>query len=152
MGLRLAVVVAVILGACQSAPRELGSFAIRPVAPSLSAGSGRAAISGSGDLVLAVTLHGPAEEITRTGAEGALQPNLIWHLLEGDCASWERGETTHTVLYRWTVNADRTDTTEFTRVIPKGFANDLVGPHALAAFRNGGGGPLYVCGDLPRAT
>lgn len=109
-------------------------------------------MSGSGDLVLAVTLHGPAEEITRTGAEGALQPNLIWHLLEGDCASWERGETTHTVLYRWTVNADRTDTTEFTRVIPKGFANDLVGPHALAAFRNGGGGPLYVCGDLPRAT
>ncbi len=141
-----------IVAACQSAPRELGSFTIRPIPPSLSVGSGRAAMNGAGDLVLAVTLHGPAAEITRTGADGGLQPNLIWHFLEGDCASWQRGDTTHAVLSRWTVNADRTDASEFTYVIPRALTDDLVRPHALAAFRNGGGGPLYVCGDLPRAT
>jgi len=38
---------------------------------------------------------------------------------------------------------------DFQTVIGKGELGDLSRPHALAAFRNGGSGPLYTCGDLP---
>jgi hypothetical protein len=138
--------------ACQSTPRELGAFTIRPIPPSLSVGSGKAVINGAGDLVLTVSLRGPAGEITRTARNGQLEPNLIWHLVEGDCAAWSRNDTSHTVLIRWTIQPESADVSEFTYVVPRSFRGDLGQPHALAAFRNGGGGPLYVCGDMPPAT
>jgi hypothetical protein len=142
-------VILVISAACQPAPRELGQFTIRPVPPSLSTGTGKAATNGAGDLVISVSVHGPAAEVTRTGRDGQLEPNLIWHLVEGDCASWRASGTAHNVLIRWTSEPRRADADEFEYTISRSFLGELDRPHAIAAFRNGGGGPLYACGDLP---
>jgi len=141
--------IAAIAVACHAQP-ALRPFDIRPVAPSLTSGSGRAGLDGTGALVLEVSVRGPAAEISRAGTD-PLEPNLIWHVVEGDCAAWrEPGvERRYHVLYRWTPVPARADAMEFRTVITAGDLDDLSRPHALAAFRNGGGGPLYACGDLP---
>ncbi len=135
--------------ACQTPP-ALRAFDIRPVAPSLTSGSGKAGLDISGALVLEVSVRGPAAEISRAGSD-PLQPNLIWHVVEGDCAAWrEPGvETRHQVLYRWTPVPAKADAMDFRTVIAASYLGDLSRPHALAAFRNGGGGPQYACGDIP---
>jgi hypothetical protein len=148
----LVVLVVMSAAACRSAPRELGTFTIQAVPPSLTAGTADAAINSDGDLVVTVSVHGPAQEISRAGEGGRLEPNLIWHIVDGTCAAWTRGETGHEVRARWTIAPDRVDLNEFTYVVGKTYLGDLRLPHAIAAFRNGGGGPLYTCGDLPPAT
>jgi hypothetical protein len=135
--------------ACQAQP-ALRTFDIRAVAPSLTSGSGKVGLDRSGALVLEVSVRGPAAEISRAGTD-PLQPNLIWHVVEGDCAAWrEPGvESRHQVLSKWTPIPAHADALEFRTTIAAGDLDDLSRPHALAAFRNGGGGPLYACGDLP---
>jgi len=100
-------VVAGIAVACQGQP-ALRAFDIHPVPLSLSltSGTGKAGLNGGGDLVLEVSVRGPADEISRP-ARDSLQPNLIWHLLEGDCAAWRQpGATSHRqVLARWDAGA-----------------------------------------------
>jgi hypothetical protein len=44
--------------------------------------------------------------------------------------------------------AQQPDAMEFRYDILKGELDEMDRPHALAAFRNGGGGPLYACGDI----
>jgi len=150
LGLAALVVASAI--ACRSAPRDLGSFTIQAVPPSVTAGTADATINSDGDLVLTVSVRGPAQEISRTGQGGRPEPNLLWHLVDGNCAAWIRGETNHEVRAVWSIDPNRVDLNEFTYVVSKVFVGDLRLPHALAAFRNGGGGPLYTCGDLPPAT
>nr|HEV8670828.1 hypothetical protein [Candidatus Limnocylindria bacterium] len=137
--------------ACDGEP-TLVTFDIRPVAPSLLSGSGKAGLQASGAtgaLVLEVSVRGPADEISRAGTD-PLEPNLIWHVVEGDCASWREpgAASRHQVLYRWSPPPTRADAMDFRAVISRSDLDDLARPHALLAFRNGGG-PLYACGDLP---
>jgi len=129
-------------------------FAIRPIPPSETSGTGSAKFNSSGDLALDVSVVGPAAEISRTGP-GGQSSNLIWHLLTGTCAEWSaaRGASGpgRDVLARWGFPPQRPDALDFHYVVPR---TDLKGysrttPYAVAAFRNGGGGPLYSCGDLP---
>jgi len=149
LGLAALLIVSAI--ACRSAPRDLGSFTVQAVPPSLTAGTADATINSDGDLVLTVSVRGPAQEISRTGQAGRLDPNLIWHLVDGTCAAWIRGERNHEVRARWSVDPNAADLNEFTYVVSKVSLGDLRLPHALAAFRNGGV-LLYACGDLPLAT
>ncbi len=151
MRLGLAALVVASAIACRSAPRDLGSFTIQAVPPSLTAGTADATINSDGDMVLTVSVHGPAQEISRTGQGGRLDPNLIWLLVDGDCAAWIRGETNHEVRARWSIVPNLVDLNEFTYVVSKVFVGDLRLPHALVAFRNGGV-LLYACGDLPLAA
>jgi hypothetical protein len=58
----------------------------------------------------------------------------------------------HSVVARWTVVPDKPDAQQFRHVIAKGDLDDMSRPHAIAAFRNAGGGPFYACGDLPPPT
>jgi hypothetical protein len=79
-------------------------------------------------------------------------------LLTGTCAAWRTStnpaDPVLKVLARWTLNPQQPDAQDFRYVIPRA---DLEvyrpyspsTPYAVAAFRNGGGGPLYACGDLP---
>lgn len=147
------IAVAGLVVACGAQP-ALRAFDIRPVAPSLVSGSGKAGlqVSGAGALVLVleVSVHGPANEISRAGTD-PLQPNLLWHIVDGDCASWREPNNGkgHNVLYKWTPPPTRPDAMDFRIVISGSDLGDLGRPHALAVFRNGGGGPFYACGDLP---
>jgi hypothetical protein len=144
----LASAVLLLASACSTPPQAI-PFDIRPVAPALTSGTGRATLTAQGDLALDVSVHGPADEISRSDTRGAGQSNFLWHLLEGTCTAWQRNEQGHTVLARWSVDPQRPDASEFHYVIPHGDLDTMSRPHALAAFRNGGGGPLYACGDLP---
>ncbi len=121
-------------------------FEIKPVAPAQTSGTGRAALNGQGDLVLDVSVRGPIDEITKPGPFPA---NLIWHLLEGSCAAWQANEAGHAVLARWTIDPQQADALTFRYVIARADLDVMSRPHSVAAFRNGGGGPLYACGDLP---
>ena len=128
MRLGLAALVVASAIACRSAPRDLGSFTIQAVPPSVTAGTADATINSDGDLVLTVSVRGPAQEISRTGQGG--RPT-------GAAPRGSEGK----------------QTTKFVRCgASTRFVGDLRLPDALAAFRNGGGGPLYTCGDLPPAT
>jgi hypothetical protein len=151
---RLGLAALIVVGAitCRSGPRDLGSFTIQAVPPSLTAGTADATIDSGGDLVLTVSVRGPAREISRTGQTGRLEPNLLWHIVDGTCAAWSRGESDHEVRAVCTIEPNAVDLNEFTYVVAKSAIGDLRLPHALAAFRNGGGGPLYACGDLPPAA
>jgi hypothetical protein len=102
-----------------------------------------------GDLVLAVSVQGPPEVLTRV-RDGNLEPNLIWHLVEGDCAAWRVEGNRNQVLARWNTNPHSSNTDTFQYTIRKGDLGDPAHKHALVAFRNGGSGPLYACGNLPR--
>lgn len=146
----LSAVIAVTAIACQPSPAWRG-FDIRALPPALTTGSGKAALNGAGDLMLDVSVRGPAEEVSRQG-QNPLEPNFIWHVVEGDCAAWSQPgvESRHKVLYRWTPVPTQPDAMSFQTTIPKSSLDDMSRPHALAAFRNGGGGPLYACGDLPQ--
>ncbi len=126
------------------------AFDIRPVPPARTSGTGRATLNSQGDLVLEVSVRGPADEISRPVAD-VQTSNLIWHLLEGSCAAWQGNEPGHQVLARWTLPPQRPDAMDFRYVISSAdlAAQIMSRPHAVAAFRNGGGGPLYTCGDLP---
>ena len=128
-------------------PAQRVAFDIEPVPPARTSGSGRASLNAQGDLVLEVSVTGPAEEISRTDAIPA--SNLIWHLLEGSCAAWERNESGHQVIARWIVPPQTLDTIDFRYVVAHADLDSLTHPHAVAAYRNGGGGPLYACGDVP---
>jgi hypothetical protein len=130
-----------------AAAEQTTSFEIRPVAPWRTTGTGRATLSSRGELVLEVSVRGPASEISRPGTD-PLQPNFIWHLVEGTCASWERNDPGHSVIARWTLDPQQPDAQDFRHVVSKGELDPMTRPHALAAFRNGGGGPLYACGDI----
>lgn len=121
---------------------------LRPIPPWRTAGTAQVALASNGDLVIGVTFLGPDEEVRRPNT-GAGTANLIWHLIEGSCEAHQRNEPGHNVVARWTVEPQPGDTQQFSRVIPKGDLGDMGRPHVLAAFRNGGGGPLYVCGDIP---
>jgi hypothetical protein len=121
-------------------------FEIKPVAPAQTRGTGRAGINGQGDLVLDVAVSGPADEITKPGPFPA---NLIWHLLEGSCGAWGANEAGHKVLARWTIDPQRPDAVSFRYTVSRADLDVMSRPHAVAAFQNGGGGPLYSCGDLP---
>ena len=76
---------------------EAVSFDIKPVPPSLTTGTGRARLNGQGDLILEISVRGPSEEISKPGSQDG---NLLWHLLEGDCAAWQRNERGHKVMAR----------------------------------------------------
>lgn len=130
-----------------AAPGPTISFEIRPIPPWRTTGTGRAALSSRGDLVLQVSVRGPASEISRPGTD-PLQPNFIWHLVEGTCAAWQRNEPGHNVVARWTLEPQQPDAQDFRYVVPQADLDLMTRPHALAAFRNGGGGPLYACGDI----
>jgi len=134
--------------ACRSAPRDLGSFTIQAVPPSITEGTADATSNSDGDLVLTVSVHGPGAEISRVGPGGRLDPNLIWLLVDGGCAPWIRGERDHDVRARWTIAPQRVDLNEFTYAVSKLALDDLRLPHALVAFPNGGTS-VYACGDLP---
>ena len=121
-------------------------FDIKPVASAQTSGTGRAGINGNGDLVLDVSVTGPTDEITRPGPTPA---NLIWHLLEGTCSAWRASEAGHRVLARWTIDPQQPDAVTFRYTISRADLDVMSRPHAVAAFQNGGGGPLYACGDLP---
>lgn len=123
------------------------SFDIKPISPWRTTGTGRATLSSRGDLVLEVSVRGPASEISRPATD-PLQPNFIWHLVEGTCASWERNEPGHSVIARWTLVPQHADAQDFRYVVSKADLDPMTRPHAVAAFRNGGGGPLYACGDV----
>lgn len=144
MGLSLSV-------ACQSPPPpQLTSFEIRGVPPSLTSGSGRAGLDADGDLVIEVSVRGPAAEISREGRAGSIEPNLIWHLVTGDCATWERPNAPgRNVLYRWSPSPDHADSVTFRSVIKRELLDNADQPDAVAAFRNGRD-PFVACGDLPR--
>jgi hypothetical protein len=107
---------------------------------------GSAGVNGDGDLVLDVAVKGPADEITKAGPSPA---NLIWHLVEGSCAAWRANEAGHAVLARWTINPQQPDAISFRFTISRADLDVMSRPHAVAAFQNGGGGPLYSCGDPP---
>ena len=83
MRLGLAALVVASAIACRSAPRDLGSFTIQAVPPSLTAGTADAAINGDGDLVLTVSVRGPAQEISRTGQGGRPEPTPVWASFDG---------------------------------------------------------------------
>lgn len=129
-----------------AAPAETVSFTIDAVAPWHTSGTGRATLTNAGDLVLEVSVRGP--EVTRSSPQPGWL-NLIWHLVEGTCAQWEADEKGHNVIDRWTIEPKAPDVQEFRYVVPKAVLDALTRPHAVAAFRNGGGGPLYACGDVP---
>jgi hypothetical protein len=121
-------------------------FAIQAVPPSQTSGTGRASYDAQGDLVLEVSVKGPVTEITKSGPFPA---NLIWHLLEGTCAQWTVNEPDHKVIARWTIDPQTPSSLDFRYVVSRGDLDAMSRPHAVAAFQNGGGGPLYACGDLP---
>jgi hypothetical protein len=132
-------------------------FEIRPVAPAQTSGTGRASFDSNGDLVLAVSVRGPAAEIGRPPGDPQ-RSNLIWHLLTGTCAAWRTStnpaDPALKVLARWTLTPQQPDAQDFRYVIPRADL-EVYRPYspsasyAVAAYRNGGGGPLYACGDLP---
>jgi hypothetical protein len=137
----------IFLGACVGPVRELGTFSIEAVGASQLAGTATARMDQDGDLVLAVSVHGPPELLTRI-REGNLEPNLIWHLVEGDCAAWRSDGNRNEVLARWSTDPQSGDTNNFGYTVGKAHLGDTRRAHALIAFRNGGG-PLYACGNLP---
>lgn len=124
------------------------SFEIKPVPPSQTTGTGRATLTPGGDLVLEVSVHG--SEVMRT--DPSPRPNFIWHLLEGTCAAWQRNEPGNKVIARWELPAQQLDAQEFRYVVTKSELDDMTRPHAVAAFRSGGSGPLYACGDVAPFT
>ncbi len=146
-GLSLFAAVA-LSAACGSEPPALPfTTAIEPVAPQTVRGAARWGLSDGGDLVLDVSVRGAADEVSRQRGS-RLEPNLIWHLVQGDCAAWIRGDRGLNVLARFSPMPTSSDTNDFRYTIKKADAGDPTRPRALAAFRNGGGGPLYACADL----
>lgn len=118
--------------------------------------SGRATVdvTAAGDLVLEVTIQGPQHEITRSEhadlGSNLIWPNLIWHIVEGTCDAWVR-ETADRgkVLYRFIEVSSSLESLSFRTTVARVWLGQIDSqPLALAAFRNGGGGPLYACGDL----
>lgn len=137
-----------ISSACRSEPAPLPyAFSIEAMPPQSAHGTARWGVSEQGDLVLEVSVRGPVDEISRERGS-RLEPNLIWLLVQGDCAAWSRQDTGLNVLARFSPGPTSPDTNDFRYVVPKAENGDPTRPRALAAFRNGGGGPLYACGDL----
>jgi len=133
-----------LLGPSQP-PQALTSFEIKAVPPWHTEGTGRATLTSTGDLVLEISVHGP--EVTRV--DPTPRYNFIWHLLEGTCSAWQRNEPGHKVITRWELPAQKLDSQDFRYQIKKSDLDPMTQPHAVAAVRSGGGGPMYACGDLP---
>lgn len=111
-------------------------------------------VTAAGDLVLEITIQGPQHEISRSEhadlGSNLIWPNLIWHVVEGTCDAWV-GETADRgkVLYRFIEVPNNPDSLSFRMTVARVWLGQLDSRRlALAAFRNGGGGPLYACGDL----
>ena len=134
--------------ACRPEPQPLAfTTSIDPVPPQTVHGTAHWGLSETGDLVLDVFVRGAADEISRQRGS-RLEPNLIWHLVQGDCTAWIRSDRGLNVLSRFSPTPASPDSNDFRYTIKKADAGDPTRPRALVAFRNGGGGPLYACADL----
>jgi hypothetical protein len=144
----LLIVVAGVALSCTAAPENRAplAFDIQPAPPWHLSGTGQATINADGDLVLKVSVRGPAAEVTRVAPYG-LPGNILWHLYLGDCAARLRDAPGH-VLFQWYVDPQSSDAYVYMQVIPRGVLDASAAPYAIAAYRNGGGA-LYACGDIP---
>ena len=141
---RASLAVLWISSACRPEPTPLPfTSSIDAVPPYSTHGTVRWGTSDEGGLVLEVSVRGPVDEISRERGSG-IEPNLIWHLVQGACAAWIRQDPGLKVLARWTRTPTSRETNDFRYVITRSDAGDPMRPRALAAF----GRPLYACGDL----
>jgi hypothetical protein len=132
------------------------AFAITPTPGHQTRGTARIEITPNLDVILEVSVQGPVQEISRPNGG----PNVIWHIATGICATWRsaaaqgRNPGNADVLYRFVHPPDRPDAQNFELRIRRDLIDGrgLRTPAVLVAFRNGGGGPLYACGDIPDST
>lgn len=141
------------------------------------AGSVTVTRDAAGGLQLQVSAVGPPEQLARPDPRPNY-PNLIWHVITGDCATWRTESSPRTtprqfqVLYRFSAELTAPGHETFRlKLLPASQPVDVPhlgsqpdGPYlvellpsqiqqplALAAFVNGGGS-LVTCADIPTAS